>query len=334
MAEILSQKEIDDLLASYGSSESGAEDVVATSTITKNEPKNYDFNHPTKFKREQLRTLQNIFESFVRGVSTFLTGYLRTSVQMEVVSSEQLRYKDVCAAFQDPMVLTCMEWPPLKGMLLMDLSNTSAFAMIDRVLGGPGFGVKHMREFTEIESILLNRINSQMVTYLREPWETIIPNIKPKMIRLETNAQFAQQLMAPTDMVAYVVMRIAVGSAEGNLNFCLPHIVLEPHMEKLSARFRFNNQHESNDNDEVNRAIMDDKLQNALIPISAILGKTNIMVSDFVNLQVGDVMILDSFEDSDLTVRIGNLDKFLAKPGMNSRGKNAFQITKQIEKED
>ena len=78
---------------------------------------------------------------------------------------------------------------------------------------------------------------------------------------------------------------------------------------------------------------MEEKLEKARIPVSAVIGKTNIMVNDFVNLQKGDVFKLDSYVNSDLEIRIGDLLKFYAKPG-TVRGKYAFQISTLIEREE
>ena len=67
------------------------------------------------------------------------------------------------------------------------------------------------------------------------------------------------------------------------------------------------------------------------MPISVIVGKTNITVDEFINIQVGDVIPLDSYVNSDFKVQVGELTKFYAKPGVN-KGKNAIQITSIIRK--
>ena len=328
MGDVLSQSEIDALLAQL-TGENAEEVVVSTAAKGSTEARLYDFAHPSKFSKEQLRTLENVFESFSRTVSSFLTGYLRTAVHLEVASSEQLLYKDFNLALMNPVILAMTEWPPLKGTVMMELSNNMGYTIIDRILGGPGFGLKAMRDFSEIETILLERVLSQIMSYLPEAWETVI-NIKPRLERLETNSQFAQ-IMAPNDMVALVVIRIKIGSAEGHLNFCLPHLVLEPIMDKLKTSFWFST-HDAEDIEEY-RVQVEEELEKAKVPVSAVIGKTNIMVNDFVNLQKGDVLKLDSYVNSDLEIMIGNLLKFNAKPG-TVRGKYAFQISTFIEKEE
>jgi len=327
MGDVLSQSEIDALLAQMASSD--ADTVVPVVTKEPEAARIYDFAHPSKFSKEQLRTLENVFESFSRTVSSFLTGYLRTAVNMEVASSEQLLYKDFNLSLMNPVVLAMTEWSPLKGTVMMELSNNMGYTIIDRILGGPGVSLQAMRDFSEIEVILLERVLSQMMNYLPEAWENVT-HIKPRLDRLETNSQFAQ-IMAPNDMVALVVLRIKVGSSEGHLNFCLPHLVLEPIMDKLKTSYWFA-QHDQSETDEY-RINLEEELEKANVPVSAVIGKTNIMVNDFVNLQKGDVLKLDSYVNSDLEIRIGNLLKFYAKPG-TVRGKYAFQISTFIERDD
>ncbi len=65
------------------------------------------------------------------------------------------------------------------------------------------------------------------------------------------------------------------------------------------------------------------------VPVKAVLGKTSISVNDFVNLQRGDIIRLDTEVEQDLTVYVGNIKKFTALPG-TSRDKNAVRVTSVI----
>ena len=62
------------------------------------------------------------------------------------------------------------------------------------------------------------------------------------------------------------------------------------------------------------------------IPIKAILGQSSITVSDFVNLQIGDIIRLDSKVENELDVYVGNIKKFTAMPGAN-QDKYAVRVT-------
>ena len=68
------------------------------------------------------------------------------------------------------------------------------------------------------------------------------------------------------------------------------------------------------------------------MPVTAILGRSSINVSDFAALAPGDVIRLDRKVDDELDVYVGNIRKFSALPG--SSGKEyAVQIT-QVIRED
>ncbi len=64
--------------------------------------KRYDFRRPDKFSKDQLRTLQIIHESFARGMTTYLSGYVRTIVEGEVVSVAAVDVRRVRALFDEP----------------------------------------------------------------------------------------------------------------------------------------------------------------------------------------------------------------------------------------
>ena len=78
MSDVLSQNEIDNLLAAISSGELDADEF--TQTGEKN-IKNYDFARPSKFSKEHLRTLNIIFEHYGRLLATNLPAYLRKNVQ-------------------------------------------------------------------------------------------------------------------------------------------------------------------------------------------------------------------------------------------------------------
>lgn len=327
MGDILSQSEIDALLNQMMSGDESITD--APPPVKAKEARAYDFANPSKFNREQLRTLENIFDNFARSTSSFLTGYLRTSTHLEVSSSEEIMYRDFNVALANPVILSMIELAPLKGTVIADMSSNIGYAIIDRILGGPGFGISKMRDFSEIEKILLERVMLQILSFLPEPWEGVLP-LRPRLEKIETNTQFAQ-IIAPTDKVALVVLTIKIGSSEGNVSFCLPHRVLEPVVDRLYTRFWYGQKEE--ENKDMYRERLEIELERAKVPVSVQVGKSKIMVNDFINLQVGDIIPLDSYVTSDVDVLVGSMHKFHAKPGI-SRGRFAVQITDLIEREE
>ena len=67
MSDVLSQSEIDNLLAALST---GELDVEEMSRADEKKVKDYDFKRPAKFSKEHLRTLEIIYEHYGRLLST------------------------------------------------------------------------------------------------------------------------------------------------------------------------------------------------------------------------------------------------------------------------
>ncbi len=323
MGDVLSQSEIDNLLSAL-TSESSIEEITSVDNVDEElDIKDYNFARPPKFNKDHLRTLEIIFDNYSRLISTFLTGYLRTSVNLEVLSSEQITYNEFSNSLSNPIILSVFEMKPLKGSLVFELSASIGFSIIDRILGGPGTALNKLRDFSEIEKILLRRFITQMLNYLPEPWENVL-EIKPELDKIETNSQFAQ-IISPNEMVALVTLKIKIGPTEGFISFCIPHIVIESVIDRLNTKYWYI---KKDDEDEENyRDSIEESLDGANIEVAAIIGKTNVNLTDIVHLQVGDVIPLDSYLKSDIDLRVEDKIKYKCRPGI-SKKKNSVQITK------
>ena len=327
MADVLSQNEIDSLLAALSTGELDTEQIQDKE---EKKVKNYDFNRPTKFSKEHLRTLEIIFEHYGRLLATNLSVYLRKNVQVAVMSSETNTFSEFSNALYSPVILGIVNFLPLQGSIIIELGNNLGYAMLDRMLGGYGYPLeKTGRDFSDIEQTIIQKILIMFTQLLRDPWKNVI-DISPVLSRLETNPQFAQ-VIAPGDMVAIVTLNVKIGDVEGFMNICLPFITLEDVMDKLNTKYWFSTMQENHD--ENYEMYIEALIRKVDIPIRAVLGKSTISVSDFMNLQVGDCIRLDSRVEDDMNVYVGNIKKFTALPG-TERDSYAVRITSVIREEE
>ena len=326
MSDILSQSEIDNLLKQLSD---GGLDVDQIQGEDEKQVKNYDFSRPTKFSKEHLRTLEIIFEHYSRLVSTNLPVYLRKNVQVSVASSETVTFSEFSNALSNPSVLGIINFAPLNGSIIIEIATNLCYAMLDRMLGGSGQPLEKNRDFSDIELTILQKLLIMFTQLLREPWKNVL-DISPVLSRLETNPQFAQ-VIAPSDMIAIVTLNMKIGDVEGMLNICLPFFTLEDVMDKLNTKYWFSTMQENHD--EHYEEYIESMIRRVDVPIKAVLGKSTISVSDFLNLQVGDCIRLDSRVDTDMEVYVGNIKKFTALPG-TEKDLYAVQITSVIREEE
>ena len=326
MGEVLSQNEIHSLLAALSNGELDAEDIKAQDEV---HVRNYDFARPAKFSKEHLRTLEIIFEHYGRLLSTNLPLYLRKNVQVSVASSETVVFSEFSNALSNPVILGIVDFSPLKGSIMMEMSTNLGFTIIDRMLGGQGVPIEKNRTFSEIELIILEKILVLCMQLMKEPWKNV-SEINPMLERIETNSQFAQ-IIAPNDMIAIVTLNVSIGDVDGIMNICIPFFTVEDVLERLSTRFWYSSLKE--DNEEDLSPYVESLIRRAEVPVSALLGKSIITVDDFANLQCGDIIRLDTKADEPLSVYVGNIKKFQAAPG-KSDDKYAVRITAVVREEE
>ncbi len=326
MGEVLSQNEIDNLLAALSTGELDMEKIQET---PEKQVKNYDFKRPAKFSKEHLRTLEIIFEHYGRLVSTNLPVYMRKNIQVSVASSESVIFSEFTNALSNPVILGIVNFQPLQGNIIIELSTNLGFTMIDRMLGGFGNPLEKSRDFSEIEMTIIEKMMIVFMQLMRDPWKNVV-NISPMLERVETNPQFAQ-VIAPNDMIAIVTLNMRIGDVEGFMNICLPYTTLEDIMDKLNTKYWFSTMQEMSD--ENYGDFIETMIRRVDIPVRASLGSCNITVNDFANLQIGDVIRLDSNIDSELNVYVGNIRKFTAVPGAN-KDKYAVRVTSVIREGD
>ncbi len=326
MSDVLSQSEIDSLLQQLSSGEVTADDLIEPK---ERQVKEYDFARPSKFSKEHLRTLEIIFEHYARLLSTNLPVYLRKNIQIEVMNSEAITYFEFTNSLANPVLLGIIDFYPIPGSVLLELSTSIGYAFVDRMLGGAGTPLEKTREFSEIELIILERILNICVNLLPEPWENVA-DLSPRLERIETNPQFAQ-IISPGEMIAIVTLNIKFGDSEGLMNICLPFMTLESVIDRLNTRFWFASIKEKDS--ETYNEVIESIIQKAPMPIKVVLGKTLISVSDFVGLAPGDIIRLDKHVDEELDIYVSNIRKFTALPG--SVGDDyAVRITSVIREED
>ncbi|MDE7250807.1 MAG: flagellar motor switch protein FliM [Lachnospiraceae bacterium] len=326
MGEVLSQSEIDNLLAALSS---GELDVDQMQDAPDKQVKDYDFKRPAKFSKEHLRTLEIIFEHYGRLISTNLPVYLRKNIQVSVASSETVTFSEFTNALANPVILGIVDFRPLPGNIIIELSSNLGFAMIDRMLGGQGLPLEKSRDFSEIEMSILQKMMIVCMQLMREPWRTVI-DIEPVMDRIETNAQFAQ-VIAPSEMIAIVSMSLKIGDAEGFLNICLPYFTVEDIMDKLNTKYWYSTMQESDKVDYEEQ--IESLIKRVDVPVKAVLGRNQVSVNDFLNLQVGDIIRLDTRVDSEMDIFVGNIRKFTALPG-SSKDNYAIRLTTVIREEE
>lgn len=311
MSEILSQSEIDDLLNALMTGDSDASADSADNAAAM-KVKEYDFRTANRFPKEQMRTFHVVFETYSQLLSNALSSVLRVSCEAEVLSIEECSYSEFNNSLPAPVILAIMEAPPMHGSLLVQMSPEYAYMLITRLFGGAKTG-ENSKQFTEIELALVERVLRQQCKVFDEAWDKVIA-LNMQLDRLETSPQFAQ-ITAPNEPVAVIIINITMGEDSGLMSICIPHTVIEPVAQQLNTRMWFTSGMRDDGRGEERQAAITNMMLTMPTPLTAIFQTTPALLSDIVNLQIGDVIKLDHPVDEPLTIKVNHIPKFRATVG-------------------
>jgi flagellar motor switch protein FliM len=323
--EVLSQNEIDALLSALSSGEMNAEELM------KEEPEKkirvYDFKRALRFSKDQIRGLTRIHENFARLLTTYFSTRLRTFANISVATVDQIPYEEFIRSIPKQTILNVFSVSPLEGNILIEINPNIAYAMLDRVLGGKGTNINKIDNLTEIETRIMSQMFEKMIDNLQEAWDSLV-EIHPLLEEFEVNPQFLQ-MVSPNETVVVISLNTAIGESSGMINICIPHIVLEPIISKLSVHYWMQNQ--SNKITPEDTEKITSHLEEAPIEVTAILGQSTITVNELLNLSVDDVIQLNQNIREPISVLVNNQEKFIAQLG-KKKNKFAIQILNTFQK--
>lgn len=320
MPEVLDQKEIDALLSAVDAGQvdlDEAQPLASPSAV-----RLYDFRRPERVSKEHLRALEAMHEAFARSLGASLSTFIRSIVEARVASVEQCTYGEFILALGSPTCFYLLNTRPIEGNLILELSPSLLFPILDRLLGGGREApIIPPRPVTEIEQRLADRLVERALKALAQAWQSVQP-MELTIAQRETNPQLIQVLPAG-EVVVWLAFEITIGETRGTLNLCLPYAVIEPIMNRISRASRLDFLRREPDGQ--NAPIISEAIARAPIELTVYVAETTITVGDLLDLKVGDILKTDKGADTSLLVTVEGRPKFRGRAGQH-RGRKALII--------
>ncbi len=334
MADILSQDEIDALLSTVSddtvdSSYEGSDTDLPPEFVPK-KISIYDFRRPDRVSKEQLRSIRNLHDKFARNFSSDLSSFLRTITDISLVSVDQMTYGEFLMSLPDPTSFNIISMIPLQGNAVLEINPSLIFPIVDKLLGGQGLPLFHVRELTPLEMTIIDGIITLILKDLEDVWKQIVPNVRLKK-ELSENSPHVIQIVAQNEVVVLIVFEIKFGEATGMMNLCLPALILEPILNKISSQDWLIGAKKGRSGEYESRIL--ELLENINVPLIVELGRTKLKVGEILELKENDTIILNKKAKRPLNVYISNKHKFFGALGILGI-KKAIKITRATTEQD
>ena len=286
----------------------------------------YDFKHPARVNKDQLRTLENLHDNFARLLSSTLSGAFRAVVDVDTAFVDQTTYAEFIMSLSNPSCSYQFTLGPTNGQAILDFAMPVVFGTVDRTFGGKGSsqGVD-ARQLSQVEMGVFARIVKRVVEDLEATWEPIL-QVEISDIELETNPEF-MQITAASEIVILLAFEVNSTNMSGLISLCYPFFTLESILPRLGQQSYVRQGRVDRDALRVENL---ERLENTPVPIRAEFARGTIRVDDARGIQVGDVVSLDTQRDEPTVIYVDNVPKFLGLPYTSEHGKNAVKISAVI----
>jgi flagellar motor switch protein FliM len=331
MSDVLSQSEIDNLLSDMSSGTVDVDEILSNKSI-KGEISNYDFRRPNRISKNQVRTLQNIHESFAEVFGYYLVSKLQTVVSISVTSVDQLFYSEFILSVANPSCLYVFDIEGTDGSGILEISPQLALTLMERMLGGSADSQEKSRNITPIEQAVIRGIIEHAFADLRNAWKTI-SDLNFKFSRLEMEADFVQVAPA-SEIVVVISFDVNIGTQSFLMNLCFPTFALEEILAQLNRQqISTSSLKISESKMRENMKIISRHIDTSFLPVYAELGKTKLTVKELLEIKKGDVLKLDKRINQEIEIIIGKKRKLAGRPGTVD-GKKAIRVIRPLADED
>ncbi|WP_027178955.1 flagellar motor switch protein FliM [Maridesulfovibrio bastinii] len=322
MSKILQQDEVDALLRGLSGGEVEAEQDIPEddSGIVA-----FDLANQDRIIRGRMPVLEIVNDRFARLATNNLANTMRKRVDINPISIDMSKFGDFMRSLPVPTSLSIFKMEPLRGNAILVVDSRLVFALVESFFGGSGSQPKvEGRDFTAIEQAIVDRVVKIALSNLEDSWRPV-HEVHLELVRSEVNPQFAA-IVPPSDVVIVITFEVELENAIGSLIVCLPYSTLEPIRSKLHASF----QSERLEVDHVWVSRFKERLLETPVELVVRLGKTKITGRQLLNLEVGDLLLLDTDEEDLIECEVEGVLKYMGVPGRVKANKS-FQVVKTIE---
>lgn len=322
MSEVLSQSQIDALLKSVAQEKAVAESQPANIAAPAPEsagPKTrkYDFMTPKRFSRDSLRILDSVYTNYARLVATQMSSVLRLNVEVELLDIEEQKYNEFNNALNDNDVLSSISFTINDEVnddpVLMRISNSIIYVLLDRMLGGKGEGGnEEVTGFTDIEMTLYDSINQHLVPLMSDAWVNYYPAVFA-YDKLEANPRLLQAISLE-DTVVIVVFNATIKDVTGQITVCLPGSGLDVMFKTFEGK-RMSMSRQKDKGGKATDLILS-SISGTTLEISVRLNEAKFNLEDLYLLRPGDIINLHEPKDADALVFVEGVPWYKGELGV------------------
>lgn len=287
----------------------------------------YDFARPDKFTRDHIRSLTTIHSKHASTFALALSTMIRTETSAQVVSLDQMTFREYCASVPDGTLFAEVELRPLDAIAICEFNPVLVATCVDLLAGGAAPPPAAAATITEIDLAVMKPVIELSLRKYADVWSGFI-ELEPRISAMKVESR-TQQIL-PGDWVLTCSYEITCGECRSAMSICIPSWAVEPMLPRLTPGRALGSRMRQSDRvaDALRRSF-----HGVEVECRAILGKTMLSVEEITGLAEGDLIRLPATMDGPTELWVESVPTFTGTLGLSGR-KLAIKIAGPIAKPD
>jgi flagellar motor switch protein FliM len=280
----------------------------------------YDFRRSDRIPKEQIRALRVVHDTFARSLASSLSAYLRTYVTVNLISVEQLSFREFTTCLPTPTCIAVVRMSPMEGVALLELSPALAFPMIEVLLGGGKLRpVAVEREMTAIEQQIFDSLLVLILQNLAVSWQSVA-KVNFAIESHETEPALLQ-VLPPNEAIVVIATEIQIAETSGMMNIGIPSSIVKLLRQRFDQQWAA--RRASSPDDDGHRIF--DLIADVPVELDVHLCGSTITFENLLGLGEGDILQFEQRTDHSATCFANGVGKFRGRVVV-SGGKKAVAI--------
>ena len=278
-----------------------------------------DFSRPTKFTSDHQRRIARAIDTFCQTSVTRLSTELRTPVELEAINSAQATWSGAQSQLPSGSLFVTLDVQPLGTRMLFTVEQSFVLMCLDLLLGGSPDKPPRERRFSEIDTVLTQRLFESLVHQLSLVWQDLA-GISLSIIEIETHND-ASQIAAVSEPTFVVVIESRINKHSASMALLIPWLAIDTVSDRMSGKEAREPEAESAGAAEIGRAM-------AGVPVTlrAEVAAIDLPIEQILSLGPGSLIRLGAQADQGVTVFAENVKLARAQPGANG-SRRAIQVS-------
>jgi flagellar motor switch protein FliM len=278
-----------------------------------------DFSRPTKFTADHQRRIGRAIDTFCQTSVTRLSTELRTAVELEAINTTQATWSGAQAQLPGGSLWVTLEVQPLGTRFLLTVEQSFILMCLDCLLGGSPDKPPRERRFSEIDTMLTQRLIESMVHQLSLVWHDLA-GVTLSIVEIETFND-ASQIAPVSEPTLVIVIESRINKHSASMALLIPWIAIDPVAERLSGK-----ESEEPEADALGAAEIGRAVAGVPVTLRAEVAAIDLPIDEILALGPGSVIKLGVQAEQGVTLFAENVKLARAQPGCNGP-RRAIQIS-------